>query len=132
MFCTLVELSEMLYSHESKRTAQAILRLHNVAFLHMKYCTDLFHTPKAMLRSRMFGRYFHSLTYHSPLVFRIISLRSLATEVQERMFNQCKSITKATSNQNANQVVGYQHFNSGSGGGKGSWHSTGKLSQTTR
>lgn len=105
LFCTLVEITEILYSHESKRTPQAIVRLHNITFLHWKYCCDLFSKPQVVTRARMFGRYFHSLTYHAPLLFRIISLRSLVTEVQERMFNQCKSITKATSNQNANQVI---------------------------
>ena len=37
----------------------------------------------------MFGPYFHSLTCHAPLLYRIVCLRSLNTEMQECMFGQC-------------------------------------------
>jgi len=53
----------------------------------------------------MFGRYFHSLTCHAPLLYRIICLRSLNTEMQERMFGQCKAITRSTSNQHSDHVI---------------------------
>ncbi len=41
LFRTLVEITAILYSHESKRTPQAILRLYHVTFLHWKYCAEL-------------------------------------------------------------------------------------------
>ncbi len=61
-----------------------------------------------MSSRRMLGRYFHALTNHAPLLHRIISPRLLNTEVQERMFGQCKSITRSTSNQHATHVY-HQH-----------------------
>lgn len=64
---TLVEITEILYSSYSKRSSQAILRLHNTSFVHGKLCTELFHTPKTMTRQKMFSRYFHSLTSHAPI-----------------------------------------------------------------
>jgi len=53
----------------------------------------------------MFGRYFHAICYHAPLVHRIISPSSLHTELQERMFNQMQSITRNTSNHSPNQII---------------------------
>ena len=53
----------------------------------------------------MFGRYFHALTTHAPLLNRIISLRRLNTEIEERMFGQCKAITRTTSNHHTNHVI---------------------------
>ena len=53
----------------------------------------------------MFGRYFHALTCHAPLLYRIISPRLLNTESEERMFGQCKSITRSTSNHHANHII---------------------------
>ena len=53
----------------------------------------------------MFGRYFHALTAHSALVNRIISLRLLNAEVEERTFGQCKAITRATSNQHTEHII---------------------------
>ena len=102
---TIVEITEILYSDDSKRTSQAVLRLHNLAFIHGKVCTELFHTPKTMTRRKMFGRYFHSITSHAAILYRIVSLRSMNAETQERMFGQCKSITKATSSQRPNHII---------------------------
>ena len=53
----------------------------------------------------MFGRYYHSLTAHAAALFRIISLRSLNTEQQERIFQQAKGITKGTSNNHPQQIL---------------------------
>ena len=100
-----MEITETLYSSYSKRSSQAILRLHNTSFVHGKLCTELFHTPKTMTRRKMFGRYFHSLTSYAPILYRIICLRSLNAEMQERMFGQCKAITKATSSQRPNHII---------------------------
>ena len=58
-----------------------------------------------MSSRRMFGRYFHALTTYSPLLNRIIAPRLLNTEMEERMFGQCKAITRNTSNQHANDII---------------------------
>lgn len=103
LFRTAVEISEILYSNEAERSPRAILRLHNITYVHARLCCALFRNSTT--HTNMFGRYFHSITTHAPLLFRIISLRSVNAEIQERMFNQCKQITKATSNQNPNHVL---------------------------
>lgn len=102
---TLVEITEILYSNNSKRSSQSVLRLHNLTFVHGKLCSELFHTPKTITRRKMFGRYFHSLTSHAPILYRIVCLRSMNAEVQERMFGQCKAITKTTSSQRPDHII---------------------------
>ena len=64
----------------------------------MQYCAQSFN---AHLQSR----YHHSITFHAPLVLRLISLHSVNTEAQERTFGQLKQITKATSNNHPNSVI---------------------------
>ena len=102
---TAVEICEILYSGPEKRTPKTVLRLHNLTFVHAKLCAEVFGTPKTMTKRKMFGRYFHALTAHSPLVNRIISLCLLNTEVEERMFGQCKQITRSSSNQHTNHII---------------------------
>ena len=58
-----------------------------------------------MSSRRMFGHYFHALTTHSSLLNRIIAPRLLNTEMEERMFGQCKAITRNISNQHANDII---------------------------
>ena len=105
LLSTAVEIAELLYCDPTKRTAQSILRLHNLSFVHAKLCADMFGTPKTISSRRMFGQYFHALTTHAPLLNRIISPRLLNTEIEERMFGQCKAITRTTSNQHTSHIL---------------------------
>ena len=105
LFETAVEITEILYSDPSKRCPQSVLRLHNLAFIHAMLCRDQLSSPRTMSSRKLFGRYFHALTCHAPLLYRIISPRLLNTESEERMFGQCKSITRSTSNHHANHVI---------------------------
>ena len=99
---TLSTAVEMLYSRPHKRTQQSMLRLHNLSFVHAKLCSDHLSNPKKMSQRKMFGRYFHA---HSPLLYRIITPRLLNTEVEERVFGQCKAITRSTSNQHTSNII---------------------------
>ena len=105
LFRTAVEINEILYSTPDKRNKIQTLRLHNVTFVHDMLCRELFANPVRLTRAKMFGRYYHSIHYHTPLLQRIISPSSLYTELQERTFNQLKSITRSTSNHNPTQVL---------------------------
>ena len=105
LFQTVVEITDLLYSDPGKRTPQAILRLHNITFVHAKLCINLFGKPKTMSSRKLFGRYYHALTSHSPLLQRIITPRLLNAETEERMFGQCKPITRCTSNQHAHHII---------------------------
>ena len=103
LFSTAVNIASLLYSNDSERTPTNALRLHNANFIHAMLCTQLFGSTHRT--TTLFGRYFHSIVCHAPLIYRIISLRSVNTETQERMFNQMKQITKGTSNQKTNYVI---------------------------
>ena len=105
MLSTAVEITELLYSRQENQTKQSVLRLHNLAFVHAKLCSDHLSNPKTMSRRKMFGRYFHAITTHSPLLNRIIPPRLLNTELEERMFGQCKAITRTTSNQHTSNII---------------------------
>lgn len=105
LFRTSVEIAKLCYAHDAERTPRAVLCLHNRTFLHAYQCSTLFASPKSTTRRRMFGRFFHSITTHAASLFRIVSLRSLNTEQHERMFQQAKGITKATSNNHTEHVI---------------------------
>ena len=102
---TAVQISEVLYARETTRCQKAILRFHNLCFQHAAQCVDTFHTPTSITKQKMFGRYFHSLSVHAPVLYRQVALRSLNTELQERLFNTCNDITKTTSNRQANSIL---------------------------
>ena len=70
-------------------------------YQHGKTCNGLF----THSNNPVFSRYFHSISCHSPLLLRIISLRSVNTEMQERLFGQAKQITKGTSSLKPNHVI---------------------------
>ena len=95
LFRTAMEISEISYTPDSKRTPKQILRFHNLTYQHGKLCIDMF--TQSSGKNPVFSSYFHSLTCHSPLLLRLISLRSVNTEVQERIFRQAKQITRSTS-----------------------------------
>ncbi len=102
LFRTAAEMSETFYSHASEKTQVSVLWLHNNTFVHAKLCKQLFGDA---IGTSLFGRYFHSIVSHSPLLYRIISLRSINTEMQERYFGQAKQITSGTSNKKPDHVL---------------------------
>ena len=97
-----VQLSKLLYANATKQSPESTLHLHNVTYIHVTLCIQSFSSPSTISRAKMFGRYFHALVCHEPIVNRIIPLRSVNTEAQERMLNQC---TKSTSNLNPNIIT---------------------------
>ena len=100
-----MEITELLYASADKRSATTILRLHNISFQHGMLCAKVFNKPTNITHRAMFGRYFHSLTTHAPIVYRTIALRSLNTENEERMFQQMKQITLTTSSRRPNGIL---------------------------
>ena len=74
LFQTAAEICEHLYADDSKRMAQTVLRLHSIAYIHGRLYTELFSNPKTVSKRKLFGRYFHSLTCHAPLLLRLVSL----------------------------------------------------------
>ena len=67
--------------------------------------SNVFYAPKSISKEKMFGGYFHSLSVHAAILYREVALRSINTELQERMFNSCNNITLTTSNRQANSML---------------------------
>ena len=103
LFRTATEICETMYAPDFRCTSKVILRLHNLTYQHGKMCVGLF--TKSSNTTTMYGRYFHSIICHAPLLFRIVCLRSVNTEVQERMFGQAKQITRGTSSLKASHII---------------------------
>ena len=102
---TAVEICEILYSREDRRSPRSILRLHNLTYLHGRLCINTFQNPRSITKQKMFGQYYHSLVCHSATTNRLISLRSLNTEFQERTFGQANAITTQTSNNHPQHII---------------------------
>ena len=103
LFRTATEISEIMYAPDIKCTPRQILRFHNVTYQHIKLCVDLF--GNGLSKNPIFGRYFHSIVCHAPLLLRIISSQSVNTEVQERIFGQAKQITRSIACLQPNSVI---------------------------
>lgn len=69
----------------------------NLTFRHYRLCVQLFYNPKAISKRKIF-----SSVHWSP---RIISVRSLNAEIQERAFGQANAISKATSNYHPDHII---------------------------
>ena len=54
---------------------------------------------------KMFGTYFHSLLIHAPCQYEIVSLSSVNTEKQERLFGQARAAASSTSNRQPENVM---------------------------
>lgn len=83
---------------------KTILGLHNDTFCQSILCMELFCQPKTMTRNKMFNRYFHSLVVHSAQLYRVVFLRSLNAENQERMFGAIED-NKCNFNNHPQKVV---------------------------
>ena len=103
---TAVRMSELLYLTEDNRNPRNILRLYNCSWLHHELCNTLFTTfHKKMSYHTFLGLYLHSLVVHAPQQMEIISLRSVNTENQERLFEQARRSASAASNRHPQNVL---------------------------
>ena len=101
---TLSEIGRILYSRESQRTSQSILRLHLVTWKHWILLKEVLSTPKKLTRRKLWGYYSHALLAHAPILYRVISTRQLNTEDEERIFGTLKYITKRTSSMRPGEI----------------------------
>ena len=102
---TLVQMQEILYSPEDKRSTTLILRYLNQSWYHSILLNSIIRKPKKLTRRKLFGVYYHNLTSHAGLMIRLISGLASNAEEQERTFNAIKRITKQTSNYNPEQII---------------------------
>ena len=100
------EIIEIGYSLASSRCAGSVLRFHNLTFLLGMYMKIIFgESPMSMIRGKMYGLYFHNLTSHAPIVYRVIAIRSLLPEQDESVIWKLRQITNNTSSRRPLEVT---------------------------
>ncbi|XP_069103113.1 LOW QUALITY PROTEIN: uncharacterized protein [Argopecten irradians] len=102
----LVEMTEICYSTDNKRNPRQVLRLYNLSFKFFVLCRSVFCNIKTMSKRRFFGSHFHSITCHTAEMYRVVCLRSILAEKEERMFGEIRTLTKTTSNQHPSNIIG--------------------------
>jgi len=93
------------YQNDDKRTQRSVLRLYNISFLHGQAVQNALTPPKAMSYRKLFGIYYHGAVDHAPLIYRLISLRSISAELFERYFDRVEDITRKTWNKHMEDLV---------------------------
>lgn len=58
-----------------------------------------------MTTRKFFGCHFHSLVVHAPETFRLICLRSIVPEEEERSFGDLRSISLNTANRQCGKII---------------------------
>lgn len=104
MVTSLVEIIKICSSPENARSKQSILRLYNQTFLFAILCKTIIATPTKMTSRKFYGSHFHSLTTHAAEVYRIMSLRSIIPEKEERGFGDLR-ISENTSNRKLSYII---------------------------
>ena len=77
---TAVNISEIMYADEVKRSQKSILRLYNSTWLHFELCSQLLSSTVKISHRKMFGIYLHAITHHSPQQYEIVNLKSTKRE----------------------------------------------------
>ena len=94
----IVEIIEIGYSHSSNSSVKSVLRFQNLSFLCGMYLRlAVCNAPKSMSNRKMFGIYYHNLTCHAPMIYRVVSIRILLAELEESTIWQLRQISSATS-----------------------------------
>lgn len=104
--CTsLVEIISICYSPYEQRTQKKILRLYNLCFKFSILSKTVISIPKKMTARKFYGCHFHSLTVHTPETYRLVCLRSLIPEQEERTFGDLRSISLNTANRQCGKII---------------------------
>ena len=100
----LIRVSEVLYSSDEERTPRQALQLYNNTWWHHELCRDLL-TDVTSSRTNTFGIYLHALSSHASQQYELVSLKSVNTENQERLFGQTRRIATATSSRKPANII---------------------------
>ena len=103
---TMVDMQDILYKDDKRRSPRLILRCHNSSWYHHIPCQEIvgFNLQKMTVR-KFYGANFHDLTARAPLQLQIISGCSSNAEEEERTFNTFKAITNTTSNYRPAHII---------------------------
>ena len=100
---SIIKIGEIAYSRDDKRCPRQLLQLYNMCWMHMELCKKLFKEPK-MSMSKMFGHYLHALA-HLPTQLKLVCLRSLNTESEERLLGQSRKIAELCANHHPDEII---------------------------
>ena len=89
LISTLVKISEIVYSNDSRRTLRQCLQFYNCSFLHHELCVGLLYPKRVSI-------YFHSLLVHGPVQHELVCSQSVNAEAEERLFKQAGNAAKNT------------------------------------
>ena len=75
-------------------------------FLHACLIRELVGSKAKSLTNRvLWGKYFHAIVHHAPVMYRISSGKTANAEQEERVFHTLKHIISTTSNQHPEHVL---------------------------
>ena len=66
---TLCDMQRILYAPESERSIENFLRLYNQTFLHAILLKEMVVNTKSLTSRVLWGKYFHALFSHAPLMY---------------------------------------------------------------
>ncbi|CAC5383131.1 unnamed protein product [Mytilus coruscus] len=101
----LVEIINIVYSSEEKRSPRQILRLYNLIFLFGVLTKSVIGTPVKITTRKLYGCHFHSLVVHLPEVYRIVNTKSILCEQEERSFESLRRIAETTTNRKPGWII---------------------------
>ena len=103
---TLADIQRLAYSSDNARTPKSIIRLHNMSWYHGILCREVFGFKlKEMTTRKLYGNYYHDITSHAAMQYRLICGKSTNVEEQERVFNSISNITRSTSSCHPNHII---------------------------
>ncbi|XP_065672107.1 uncharacterized protein LOC136089935 [Hydra vulgaris] len=102
---TLCEIQNILYMPEESRSTHSILRLINTTFVHAIIIKEHLEANLKNSKRKFFGAYYHSITSHAPLQYRLFAGRTSNVEKEEAMFQNLKLSTKTSSNHHSDNVI---------------------------
>jgi hypothetical protein len=102
---SLVDIVTICYSDYSTRSPKQLLRLHNQCFMFGFLCKLVIGNPKKLTTRKFYGNHFHSITIHVPETARMICLKSIVPEQEERSFGTLRRISENTTNRQPKYIV---------------------------
>lgn len=88
-----------------QQTPKRVLQLYNCTWLHHTLCSLFFPETKVVTKAVLFGIYLHLLGCHAGPQYELLSLQSVNTESEERLFGQVKRMANQASNRRAENVL---------------------------
>ena len=105
LLTTLSEIGRLLYAHDYVHSPQSVLHLHLITWTHWMLLRSIIPQPKKLTKRKLWGYYAHALLTHAPVQYRLISLRQLNAENEERLFGSLKDITLRTSSRRPGEIT---------------------------